>query len=352
MYIIILLSTGFALVCSSEINDTRRYYHSTAAFWLAEAGANMYMKDPTMLDNTPSRQITYGNGTIYLSKDDSRPAFRSIYSTGTYGGTQRKIRITYLAGVPEVYKNVLSTSGNVSINGDRTTAVFNGQALVSGEVNGSSENADVFFENIAKSPDNSFTSLNFNNSQNFDDRSLENFTNNMGQMVSGYPPDQVLHVQDNNYTLSADSVDGKQIVYVDGNVTINSNLLVKSGQNVTIIASGTVTFNQSGDQAPNSQLNIIAWGGYNETVSAPSTYRGLIYTHGVATFDNIKYPSVTNGGVIADGGVVLGEIWSTKIFNYADMTTNDLYPPGFEQLTGASTSTVAVKPIAWKEIGR
>jgi hypothetical protein len=134
-------------------------------------------------------------------------------------------------------------------------------------------------------------------------------------------------------------------------VTINTSGLVGANQDLTVITTGSVTFNQNGAQAAGSQLNIIAWGGYNETVSAPSTYNGVIYTHGVADFDRITADSVTNGSVIADGGIVLGEIWSTKIFNYADQTNGGITPPpGFAGLKGATTMNIATQPTLWKEI--
>ncbi len=343
-----MISAAVALVCSQEIGYARQYYHGTRAFWLAEAGINKYMKDPALLDAATSKEYDYGNGKLLLTKDDSKPGLRLIVSTGTFAGISKKIQITYLSSVPEVYKNALSSNGNISINGDKTSAYLSGQIRINGNVTGSSHNAEVFFENIAQGVDNNLTSLVFNNSQSA--VTLDNFTNQMNVLVASYPQDQVVNIKNDNLTVTADTLNGKKIVYVEGNVTINSNDVINAGQNITIIASGTVTFNQSGEQPENSQLNIIAYGGYNETVSKPSSYRGLIYTHGTAKFDKIKAASVSNGSIIADGGVVLGDIWATKIFKYADMATNEKYPSGFEAFTGGTISIMSEKPIAWKQL--
>ena len=119
---------------------------------------------------------------------------------------------------------------------------------------------------------------------------------------------------------------------------------------MTIISTGTVVHNQTGFAAPDSQLNIISWAGYLETASLPSSHNGVIYTHGIAQFDNIYDTTVTNGSVIANGGITIGEIWSTKTFNYADTTIDGIVPAGFEGLRGGGASGYVAKPSAWKAI--
>ena len=349
LYLVIVLGVNFSMVNINELNYSRQYYHSATAFWLAEAGINMYIANPGLLDNEPSLEIEYGNGKIILTRDDSQPSFRYINAIGINGVAKRKIQIAYPAYVPDAYKNSMSTNGNIEINGSKTMAFVNGNTRVSGSITGTSQNANVIIDDAKQGVDQHLTSLTYSNTS--DDNAKNVFINNNKSLIASYPPDEVLIINNaDSYTLSPDAVKGKKIVYLEGNGIINTSGLVQSNQNLTIITSGSVTFNQDGNQPPNSQLNIIAWDGYNETASASSTYRGLIYTHGKATFDNIKADSVTNGGVIADGGIILGDIWSTKIFNYADMTSNGFYPAGFENLSGGSTMGVASKPISWREL--
>ncbi len=359
LVILIMAAVSFATTNLTDMMTSRRYFHSIAAFWLAEAGVNMYMSDPSMLDESPSVRMSFGGGEIYLSRDDSKTTFRYINATGIYGGIRRKIQITYPMYMPEVYKHAMSSKGSLMINGAKTSAVLMGQVRVGGIIDGTSKNANVFFDDSAQNVDPLLTSLEVNSPDQLSNaNTLANFIKNNQRVVSKYPADQILYVKDAaDINLTADLVKGKKIIYIEnssggGNVTINNNTLVEPNQSLTIITTGEVNFNQSGEQADNSQLNILAWGNYNESVSAPSSHRGLIYTHGTATYNNIMDTSVSNGGVIADGGIVLGDIWSTKIFNYADMTSDGFYPAGFENYTGTSISKITSNPIAWKEINQ
>ena len=46
----------------------------------------------------------------------------------------------------------------------------------------------------------------------------------------------------------------------------------------------------------------------------------------------------------------MGEIWSTKTFNYADTTTDEIVPAGFEGLVGGGASGYVAEPDTWKAI--
>ncbi|MBF0504426.1 MAG: hypothetical protein HQL14_04910 [Candidatus Omnitrophica bacterium] len=316
------------------------------------------MKNPQMLDTTFSQTIPYADSNIYLSRDDSKPMVRYIISTAKVGGIQRTVRIGYTANVPQAYRNSLSSQGNINITGKSASFILNDQTCISGKVIDKSKLGIHLFENLKTNQDLSLTSLTYPNVDPSEDPyGIENFIKNNKDLIAGYNSNVVLYVKSDYYTLPIDgSLSGKKIIYVEGdagaavNVIIPSNNVVAQNQNLTIITPGIVTFHQSGLQAPSSQLNIIAWGGYNETVSAISRHQGIIYTHGTATFDQINASSVNNGSVIADGGIVIGEIWSTKIFNYSDITNNGSYPPGFERLTGASIMSISGYPISWEDI--
>jgi hypothetical protein len=358
LYILASQSVSFSLFDVSELNESRRYCRSVSAFWLAEAGINMYMHDPTLL-NQGAKTIDFGGGSIHLSRDDSKPLVRLINAIGIYQGTQKAIQISYTANVPEAYKNAVSTKGDITINGAKVSVIANDKVRLSGKFMSTSHNS-VFFEDKQEGVDPTLTSVadpSILPSDN-DQAQLRAFIKSFGELVSSYPSDQVLYLKgQDTYTINADTpLAGKKIVYVEGNNDKDGNVVIEvngvaADQNLTIIATGTVTFHQSGYQAPNSTLNIIAWRGYEESVSAPSMNRGIIYTHGVARFDQITENSTTSGSVIADGGLEFGEIWSTKVFNYADMTRTGVYPPGFEKLTGGSLDTnAAQKPNLWRQV--
>jgi hypothetical protein len=357
LYVLIALSVGFVILNTMEMSLARRHYHSTSAFWLAEAGVSMFLNDSKMLNDSFSQTISYGNGVITLTRDDSHPTHRYIISTGTVGKMQRKIQLGYVANVPEAYRNTLSTKGDITVTGKKVSLVVNDKIRASGRINNHSSYGHMFLEDAQPNQDASLTSLTYPNLDPGNPDEFKNFVDNNRDILKNYSKDEVLHIKtDGTFTLPSDgSLSGKKIIYIEGdvnggNVVIDSNNVVTKGQNLTIIATGNVTFNQNGFQPPNSQLNIISWGGYNETVSAPSSYQGLIYTHGSASFDRIIASSTNSGSLVADGGIVFGEVWSTKMFNYMDMVKHESYPPGFERLGGGSISGVAPYPSSWKEI--
>jgi hypothetical protein len=354
LYMLVTLSAGLALYSFTELNSARRHYHSTAAFWLAEAGANLFIKNATMLDSNDKQTIPYGTGTIYLTKDDSKPMLRRVTSTGEFAQARRSVQLTYPINIPEVFKNAISTKGDITVKGNKASLIVNDKVRVGGKLNNSSKFSNVLFDDLQEKTDPEMTTLTYPDA-NEDGRpdEYEDFVKYNQKLVETYRPSEVLYLKGHGtYTITpASQLGGKKIVYVEGgNVNIQFNGAVQKGQNLTIISTGTVTFNQMGDQPPNSQLNIIAWAGYKETSLLASSHKGMIYTHGKATFDNIYDTSITEGGLVANGGVEVGEVWSTKTIRYANTRQNGMFPPGFEGLVAHSTPSVAPQPTSWSEI--
>jgi hypothetical protein len=354
LYMLVTLSAGLALYSFSELNAARRYYHTTAAFWMAEAGANMYIRDTTMLDEENEQTITFGVGTIHLIKDDSKGVLRKVTSTGRYAQASRSIQLTYPINIPEVFKNAISTQGGVTVRGKKSSLVVNDKVRVSEKLNNSSDFSSILFDDIEENVDPAKTSITYpdaNNNGRADE--FEDFVEYNQRLIENYQPSEVIHLKGpGTYTITPSSqLAGKKIVFVEGgNVNIQFNGAVKKGQNLTIISTGTVTFNQAGEQPPGSQLNIISWAGYKESSLLPSTHKGMIYTHGTAKFDNIYDSSTTEGGIVANGGIEIGEIWSTKTIRYANTRQNGMLPPGFEGLVAQSEPSVELQPTSWSEI--
>ncbi len=358
LFALLTLSAGIASFNINEHNYARRHYFTTAAFWLAEAGINIFMKDPTILDQKGSYTIQDENGMIHVTKDDSNFKHRVVISTGTFAGVEKSIQITYPAKAPAVFRSTVSTNGDLVIESKKTMITINDKTRLHGKVIDQGEHSRVLIEDKKEGANEGLVSLTYpdaNNNGVVDE--FADFVQVNRDILQNYPPEEVLYIKGNGTYLLApnNSLDGKKIIYVEGdegegNVVILFGEKLKKDQKMTIISTGTVVHNQTGFAAPGSQLNIVSWAGYLETASLPASHTGVVYTHGIAEFDNIYDTTVTNGSVIANGGIVIGEVWSTKTFNYADTTVDEIVPAGFEGLIGAGASGYAARPDAWKAI--
>ena len=80
------------------------------------------------------------------------------------------------------------------------------------------------------------------------------------------------------------TIEGKKIIYVEGdregqgNAVIQFTGALSEDQNLTVIATGTVTHNQAGLAGNSSRLHIIAWSDYFETAALPSVLFLLLAT--------------------------------------------------------------------------
>lgn len=355
LYVLMALSAAFAMQNFNELNNARRYYFGARAFWIAEAGVNMYMKNPAMLDDAPQISLEYGGGRLTLTKDSSKFVVYTVDAQGSFAGVTRTVQITYPANIPEVFKNAFSTQGDMKITGKKVSLIVGNKSRLSGNIVNRSKFSNIFMEDVEQYADSDLTSI------VYPDSNANGIRNERGdfiafnrRLVASYDPQEVLSVQtDGTFTVTDQlPLEGKKVLYVEGaDVVINSNLIVQPQQNLTVITAGTVTFNQNGFQPDGSQLNIIAWSGYRETNSAPSLHKGIIFTNFSAEFDNIRHPSATQGGIVANGGIQIAEVWGTKTIEYANTLMNGILPPGFEGLIMHSAfKTRSVHPVLWKEI--
>ncbi len=360
MAALVTLSAGFALSTFNELNDARRYRDSLAAFWLAESALASFLQNTSMLDKSGAMNMTYPQGSVVLQKDDSYPTKRLVTATGNVGGTKRSLQLEFPALAPEVFNNTVSVKGDILISGKKSNLAFNDKTRISGQVAKSSQFSTVNFEDLKEKTDSHLVSMLYpdaNNNGVVDE--FEDFVQVNRNLVTTYPKEEVIYVKGNDtYTVVPSSaLKGKKIIFVEGSRSGKGNVIIQymdgwqDDENLTIIATGNVTFNQLGMGQTNSQLNVIAWGGYSETAALPGTRRGMIYTHGIASFDAIDETSITYGSVVANEGLKIKEIWSYKSFYYADTRINGVVPPGFEGLIGGRLSSgYAVKPNAWREI--
>jgi len=358
LFVLMTVSSSIALFNFSELRDSHRHRDSTLAFWLAEAGISQYIADPAMLEDQDVKVFTEENGTIHLSKNDSNPKYRIITSIGKVRGIKRKIQIKYPA-LSSIFERTVSTRGDMTIEGRKASLTVNDKLRLGGTVVNTSVYPLIFFEDKQEGVSESLVSITYPDANHngiadeFDD-----FVTFYRNLISSYPQEEVIYIKGNKtYTIMPDSsLDGKKIIYIEGDeegkgsAVIQMSSTLGKKQKLTIIATGTITHNLAGLADKDSQLNIIAWSDYFETSILPSVHNGVIYTHGTAYFDEVHETSVTNGSLIANDGIVVREVWSTKTFNYADMRTRGAVPPGFEGLAGGSVSGYTSRPNSWKEI--
>ncbi|MDP2654440.1 MAG: hypothetical protein Q8Q08_10475 [Candidatus Omnitrophota bacterium] len=358
LFALVTLCSGVALLNFSEIHHSRRYYDSTAAFWLAEAGVNTFFKDPSLLGERVSTTIPFGRGMIHLRRDDSDPRVRKIISNGLVSGSRRSIQVELPARAPEVFESTISAKGDLEITGKKVSLAVNGRLRLSGKVNNGASYSSVLLEDKqegAKAKTVTMTYPDANNNGRADE--FNDFVAFNRNLVESYPREEVVYIKGNStYTVMPHgSLKGKKIVYVEGgkgagNVVIQYVGEWGKGENITIISTGTVTLNHAGSTKDEGQMNVIAWEGYNETALLPGRHNGIIYTHGTANFFDIHDTSVTNGAVAANDGIKIGEVWSTKTFNYFDPRSGGAVPPGFEGLVGGGTTGYILVPVSWREI--
>jgi len=357
-YVLATLVAGVAINHFNELNHAKRYRNASAAFWVAEAGISRYLNDPSLLDAKVKTTFSLADGKVTLRKNDADPAKRIITSTGQVGGVKKSVQIAFAANPPEAYSNTLSVGGDLTVDGYKTAVNILDKARLGGRILDNAKFGSVLVEDKKEGFNPERLKLVY---PDIDDNGVSDEFNDFVEynrsLIEGYARNEVVYIQGNGtFTIIPDhALKDKKIVYVEGEEGKGDvNIFFGSGldpdQVLTVISTGDVTFHQSGLAASGSKLNIIAWSGYQETAVSPSVHNGLIFTHGVARFDSIRDKSVTNGTVIANGGITFGEVWSTKTFRYADMTSEGAVPPGFEGLRGRQSTGYVLEPSSWREI--
>jgi len=357
LYVIVLLAAGFSLLTIGELTAAQRYRDSARAFWLAEAGVARFLNNPELLDHG-SKEFSLPGGSVALSKHDGQGYKRLVTAAGTVNGMRRRIRVEFPGKAPVVFDNAVSSRGNLSIEGNKTAVTINSRLRLGGTLKNKSKHSIVLIEDKKEKVPAPRAALIYPDAdRNGTPDEFADFVEFNRNLVASYNPDEVVYLRgdDTGVIVPGAELKGKKIVYFEGSQGKGDAVihLVGAGeaaQNLTVISTGTVTLNLAGKMPASSALNIIAWSGYSESSVVPGLHNGVIYTHGVARFDNIYDNSVLNGNVIANGGIEMGEIWSRKTFNYKDIRTKGALPPGFEGLVGARAAGFEPYPSGWREI--
>ncbi len=355
---LVTLSAGFALTNFGELNDSRRYLNSVKAFWLAEAALNEYLQEPEILDGFRQKTLEYPGGQVVLQKDDSQPMLRILTAKANVSGSEREITMEFPAHAPEVFNNTISARGDIDLSGSKISATFTGKTKVSGKLRKSYKFGSAIFEDLSENVDKNLVTMFYPDANNngvvdeFDD-----FVAINRNIIENYSSDEVVYLRGNDtFTVVPDAkLAGKKILYAEGTKSGKGSVVIQftgelnPEENLTVISTGTVSFNQLGGQT-DSQLNIIAWEGYREMATLPGEHKGITYTHGSAVIDRIHEESVSHGILVAHSGVSVKEIWANKLFQYADPRVKGLIPPGFEGMIGGKLSAGYLsEPSVWRE---
>ena len=358
LFVLLTLSSSVAMFNIGELGEARRQRDATMAFWLAEGALNQFMADPTILDEADTKSMHEEFGTVILSKNDSNPKHRLVTATAKVRGVERILQLKYPA-LSTIFENTISTQGDLVVEGRKASVLINDKLRLGGSVVNNAKMPITIFEDVQTQANKALVAIQYPDADgNGRSDEFRDFVEFNRKLIARYPEDQVVYIKGNDtYTIIPDgSLQGKKIIYIegdragDGSAVIQFSGALEKDQNLTVIATGTVTQNQAGSTQKNAQLNIIAWSDYFETTVLPSIHNGVIFTHGKAFFDEVHDTSVTNGSLVANGGIVVREVWSTKTFNYVDMRHRGIVPPGFEGLIGGGVSGYTTHPTTWKEI--
>ncbi len=356
--VLFTLMGAFALSTLQEVADASHYRDSVAAFWLAEAGLNQYLQDTSLLDGG-NVTLTYGSQSVLLSKDDSSGSDRIVTARGLVNQTARSVEAEFPPNPPEIFDNTMSTGGNIELLGLIAKLEVYGPTRLTGTFSKSGFGASGWFEDKQEGVASGSTTFMYPDSDtNGTSDEFTDFVAFNRALVSTYPSDEVVYIQsdDTHLIYPGSGLTGKKVVFVEGSAPDKGNVDVifdagwQSGQNLTIITTGSVDYVQPLQLATDSQLNIISWSGYEEASILYSAHKGVTYTHDEASFYSIFEYSETTGNLVANGGIEANEALSWKRFLYGNPLTDGNVPPGFEGLVSQSPGGYSSTPSSWKEM--
>jgi hypothetical protein len=364
LMVLVLLMAGFSATAVNEMNLARRLKNSTAAFWAAEMAIHRFINDTHMLDGG-DQIITEGDYTVTLTKDDTDKELRYVKAIATGNDVTRGVEVTFIGNTPNVFKNALSSGGNMLLTGNQSSITVNGPTRLTGTFTMDPEGEDLSatFSDFQDYVDPSVTTfkypdINGNSVQDeFDDfinlQLINIYETYLPSEVIYYPTNQDLVIITPNASLAH-----KKMIFVQGsqagkgNVAILFNGSWKPNQNLTIVSTGAIDYVQplQAPGAENSKLNTISWYDYTESTILTGKHAGVMYTHAQANFNSIYGQSTTNGIVMANEGIVANETIHDKIFNYHDPYSDNSVPAGFRLLFTAPPAGYNTEPNSWKEV--
>ncbi len=355
---LVTLSAAFTISTVNEMNNSRRYQSSAKSFWIAEAGVNEFMADPSMLDAGDVTRI-FGTYSVDLSKDDTDPNERILTAIATANGVSRTLEVKFPANPAILYDNTMSSGGDLNLFGLLAKLDIYDKTRLSGEFNKSGFLSIADLEDLQENVPSDQTTFTYPDAdENGTPDEFSDFVQFNRDLIATYDPSEVLYISGDSTQLiyPNGALAGKKIIYVEGgspgtgDVNVLFDTTWQTGENMTIISTGDVFYVQPLQIFRDSQLNVVSWNDYNEASILLSSHDGVTYAHDNANFLSVLSYSETRGNVISNGDIDCFEALTWKRFIYDDAISEGSVPPGFEGLLAASGGGYSSTPSSWKEI--
>ncbi|MFH1519449.1 MAG: hypothetical protein ABIE75_02635 [Candidatus Omnitrophota bacterium] len=339
-----ILGIAFTSRSIQERNLTTRYIDSVRAFWLAEAAM---AKGYSELMSSPSYAgedwTTLASGSYRIIKNSS-PGEVEIRAEGLSGSTTQVLTGT-LALVAYPFENTVSVGGDISLSGALASISVYGNTRVSGSFSKSGPATAAWFENKVEGVDPARTTLLI---PDYDlNGTADQFTDfvALGQeVIADYPADEVVYLQtDGTVNIFPDaSLVGKKVIFVEGSAPGQGDVRIffdatwQSGEDLTVISTGEITYVQPLQVQEDARLSAVSWDDYNEIAIFRNAHESVVYTHDDASYTDILAWGSTTGNIIANDDVSLFEVLTNQKYYYSDRAYNGDLPPGFDRLSSGS----------------
>jgi len=353
VYLVIMILTiiGSAFFCASitEKNSVVRQSDSTRAFWIAEAGLSQAYANWSNGVAQPDSAVSFGGGTYNINVS----SLPNVTITAVFGTAQRTLNAVFTR-IPTTFDNTLSVGRNMSLAGLLAKVNVRGKTRISGSYSQTFA-AQGTFEDKQTGVDQSLTTIKLSD---YDDNGTQDQFSDFVQfgrnVVNAYPSNQVAYIKNNGtvVVIPNGAMLGKKILFVEGaaagqgNVNIVFDGTWRANEDLTIIATGNITYLEPLQFNSPARLSTISWGDYNEASIFRSQHESVIYTHEDANFVDVLDWGTTTGNVIANRDVSLLEVLTNETYYYSDRAKKGDMPPGFERL---NTTSGTGKLTNWSE---
>jgi hypothetical protein len=346
--VLTLLGSVFLFRSVSEGNVAVRHVNSVQAFWSAEAGLAQAYYNQINSVQQPGNPVGFpggSSGTYEIAVSDTSSS-REIKVTANYGSSSRIVK-AYLKRRSYVFDNTLSVGGDLSLNAALAIIHVNGQTRYSGAYYESADWSIADFQDKQHEPDISKTTIIIPDcNQNSTPGEFEDFVLFGQETLTGYPANEVIYIQSDNTVniFPSSGLAGKKVVFVEGSspgtgdVNIYLNTTWQSGQDLTIISTGTITYYEPIEFHNNSRLSTVSWEGYGEKSVFIGMHNSVIFTQGNANFEDKFEIGYFQGNVISNNDVSLVETVALETWDFSNRCQQGDYPPGFAALSSGSGS--------------
>ena len=345
-FVLLVLGTTFLTLATSERVLTSEEVQRAQAFYLAEAGiekAIAFMKVAGNEYFVGAINENFGDGSYSVTvSDDLLRAVKIIASTGIFQGEQKTITVEVQL-VPAFFRNTFTSPGDLLFFGIFAAAHAHGTTWLSGEYDPSGWFLDMQFDELVEGVDPNQTTLRFPDMNgNSIVNEFSDFVLFFQNEVQQLDPSEVIWIQTDgtvdiwprrDYT-------GKKIIFVEGsapgtgnvNIWFDSGSWWESGQDVTVVSTGGVTYIQPLQNPSDNRLSVICWDDFIEGAILYSAHRSVIGTQGTADFYYLLSLTQVTGSIFANEQIEIQEAVVLVDFYHDDTLNHGNIPPGLRPL--------------------